>query len=86
MEDIKFAIKKELAEAVLNYIGRRPYIEVFNLIEGLKSLELIGDQDVVGQKPELKSSQPGAYNEGTPPAKAAGSLVTDDESPPVDGD
>jgi hypothetical protein len=34
-----FQIKEELAQAVLQYLAKQPYIEVVSLIHGLQSLQ-----------------------------------------------
>jgi hypothetical protein len=34
-----FEIKKELLEAMLNYLANKPYIEVFQLVNALQNLK-----------------------------------------------
>jgi hypothetical protein len=41
---MKFEISKELAQAILDYLSRRPYVEVVQLINGLTTLKEIKEE------------------------------------------
>ncbi len=43
----KYEISEELANALLNYVGKRPYIEVAGLVTGLQQLKEIPEVEVV---------------------------------------
>jgi hypothetical protein len=34
-----YAIERELANAILNYLASRPYSEVFSMVDGMRQLE-----------------------------------------------
>lgn len=40
---MRFVIEQTLAQAVLNYLARQPYAEVFELIAELQRLESVDD-------------------------------------------
>ena len=41
-EEIKnFVISRDLAQAIINYLGYRPLVEVEGLVNGLRKLQLI---------------------------------------------
>lgn len=41
-----FTIKKELAQAILNYLADQPFKEVFGLIQELQKLEKIKEEEI----------------------------------------
>lgn len=38
---MKYKITEEIVQKILNYFGKQPYVEVFQLIEELKKIEPI---------------------------------------------
>jgi hypothetical protein len=50
---MKYEINAELAQAILHYLGARPYVEVAHMIEGMKAmpqLSVVGEMPVEEQK------------------------------------
>lgn len=39
-----FTIDEKLANAILNYLASRPYVEVFQLVEALKGLKKVEEE------------------------------------------
>ena len=46
----KFIISEELAQAILNFLGSRPYVEVHKLVPGLLALEVLPGSEVVNEE------------------------------------
>jgi len=42
----KFEISKELAEKIMQYLAQRPYLESFQLIDALRSLNPVAETPV----------------------------------------
>ena len=63
---MKFTIDEKLANAVLNYLANRPYLEVANLIQGLQTMTPYDD----GAKREGISTSIPKESLVTPPTDA----------------
>lgn len=53
---MEYKITQQLAQAILNYLGNKPYAEVAGLIEGLKVLTPI-TQDNPEEVEEIKETE-----------------------------
>lgn len=51
MEEKNFIIGEQLAKALLQYLGSKPYVEVFQLVAALQGIP-------PEQKPEIKETYP----------------------------
>ena len=54
----KFIISEELAQAILNFLGSLPYVQVHKLVPGLLALEVLPGSEVASEEaPAVEASE-----------------------------